>query len=71
MKRIEEIKQKREQAFWALRKKYAAKKKIYDIHRELEKNVTLISESRVKDRVLDKINLKEEEKVKKNLEIRN
>lgn len=66
MKRIHDIKQRRERTFWNNRMRIAKVKKAYDLNRELEKHVDLIDDQEMKEEIQEKVkNKKEVEKEKK------
>lgn len=60
MKKIEDIKQRRERKFWENRMKLAEVKKVEDLTRELEKHVDLIDDKEVQEEVREKAKVRRE-----------
>ena len=58
MKRIEDIKQRRETLFWQNRMRLAKVKKVDDLNRELETHVDLIDEEEIRLKVQENLNLR-------------
>jgi hypothetical protein len=60
MKRIETIREEREKRFMENRMKLSVTKKNADLQRELEKNITLINEPKLKEKIQKDIRITEQ-----------
>lgn len=60
MKKIDEIKERREKRFWSNRMRIAKVKKAADLNRELEKHADLIDDEELKTQVKENLNMKKE-----------
>lgn len=69
MKKIADIRKKREDRFWENRMKLARVQKLEDVNKQLEKHADLISDvtvrQQVKENERERVKVKEESKVKK------